>query len=201
MFGHVGKERKMRNCMRAAAWVMLTATVETVAFAQLNFDEPAGPNLPPWLLPVAGGAIVLILLVVVFLLFFRGRNPLEVEGLYLEPGVVGSRFEQLLAEIQGLTLRVQRGESKGYYRKIEQLVRVFLERIGHTDARHKSDEEIIALLKSGEVPQDMASSLMSIFERCKQGAIHETEKLDFSAGELLRDLRAIIKRAEQSSRS
>jgi hypothetical protein len=112
--------------------------------------------------------------------------------------VLGSRFEQLLAEIQGLTLRVQGGESKGYYRKIEQLVRVFLERIGYKDARHLEDNEIHALLSSGEIQQEIAAALRSIFERCKQGAIHETEKLDFSATELLRELRTIIKRVEQS---
>jgi hypothetical protein len=144
-------------------------------------------------------AAVVIGMALTFLYYGTRRLP-EMEGIVFEP-VVGSRYEQLLSEIQGLTLRVQGGESKGYYPKIERLARIFLERIGPAGARDLPDAEIEALLASGEIPQDVATALRSVFQRCKQGAIHESEKLDFTATDLLKDLRTIIKRVEQGNRS
>jgi hypothetical protein len=196
----------MRNGIRlfraAMVGALLTAAAATWAVAQNELGLPDSSDQPDWL---QRGAILLGVAVLVALaggatwvVVYRARRPEEIEGIYLEPAVVGSKFEQLLSEIQGLSLRVQGGESKGYYRKIEQLMRIFLERIGFKDARNMQDEEIESLLIGGEIQQDMAAELKSIFQRCKQGAIHETEKLDFSAADLLKDLRTIVKRVEQA---
>src|SRR5688572_25940549 len=75
--------------------------------------------------------IVIIIAVAAILAFFINNRRAALQGavnaLYTEPEVETSKFEQLLAEIQGLSLRTQSGESKGYYRKIEQLARVYIE--------------------------------------------------------------------------
>jgi hypothetical protein len=191
----------MRSVTRAVALACLIGSLNHWACAQPGVDAEAGGSggwMAHALTAVGILAAVGIVGTGIMVLFIRGRRPPELDTIYLEPVVVGSRFEQLLSEIQGLWLRVQGGESKGYYRKIEQLLRVFLERIGHKDARRMDDKQIEALLASGEIQQDLAAELRSIFQRCKQGASHETEKLDFSAAELLKDLRAIIKRVEQA---
>lgn len=160
-----------------------------------------------------GGVIILIiaLIVVVGLIALLSgggsrRREEHVDELYTEPATPrgeGSRFEQLLAETQGLHLRVQGGENKGYYRKIERLSRIFLERLGVTGARQMSYEEIMNVLNSGSFSQKQAAALQSIFERCKQGSEHEGEKVDFTAAELIKDLRMLVKQAaeEASSRS
>ena len=65
-----------------------------------------------------------------------------------EPEHGGSRFDQLLAEIQGLSLRIQGGDSKHYFRKIEQLSRIYLERTGCTGAARMTETELDSLLKN-----------------------------------------------------
>ena len=47
------------------------------------------------------------------------------------------------------------------------------------------DEEVVKILKGADMPQDIAQSLTKVYQCCKQGADRETEKLDFSAAELL----------------
>src|SRR5690606_25636009 len=128
--------------------------------------------------------IVVLLAVVValgYFLYARRRSKSGPDPLYNEPEPRSSRFEQLLAEIQGLSLRVKSGESKGYYRKIETLVRVFLERTGQPNARYMSDEEVRKILSSGSVPQELSTRLREILDRCRQGAVNESDKLDFTA--------------------
>lgn len=154
-----------------------------------------------------GGVIILIiaLIVVVGLIAMLSggsrRREEHVEEFYSEPINPGesSRFEQLLAETQGLTLRVQGGENKGYYRKIERLSRIFLERIGVSGARQMSYDEIMAVINSGNFSQKQAAALQSIFERCKQGSEHEGEKVDFTAAELIKDLRSLVKQAAEET--
>jgi uncharacterized membrane protein len=159
-----------------------------------NYQQWLGEHFGVALLAVIG--LLVMILVIYFLTNRRGRQ--IVEDMYSETEhVESSRFEQVLAETQGLYLRIQGGESKGYYRKIEQLTRIFMERTGYVGARQMSDEEIQGVLTSGAIPQKQATVLGSIFERCKQGSEHETRKLDFTAGELLKDLRNLVKQVEE----
>jgi hypothetical protein len=147
-------------------------------------------------------AVVIGLLVLGYIIYYLvGRRGQEaMEDMYSESvgPVESSRFEQVLAETQGLSLRIQGGESKGYYRKIEQLTRIFMERAGYRGARAMSEAELQALLNGGSMPQNQAAALSSIFERCKQGSDHETRKLDFTAGELIKELRDLVKQAEEA---
>jgi hypothetical protein len=152
-----------------------------------------------------GVIIILVILVaivgLVALLTSGGRRRDEhSDEIYTEPAPgESSKFEQLLAETQGMFLRIQGGESKGYYRKIERLARIFLERIGVSGARQMSFEEIVLLLNGGTFSQKQAGALLSIFERCKQGAEHEGEKIDFTATELIKDLRVLVKQAAEET--
>lgn len=158
------------------------------------YQQLLGAHFGGILLAVFG--LLALGLIIYFLMNRRGRQ--IVEDMYSETEhVESSKFEQVLAETQGLYLRIQGGESKGYYRKIEQLTRIFMERAGYVGARQMSDEEIQTILTSGAISQKQATVLGAIFERCKQGSEHETRKLDFTAGELLKDLRNLVKQVEE----
>lgn len=153
--------------------------------------------------PVGVLILVAVLLVIVvglgFMLTGRRRGHPS-EELYPEPSVAeSSRFEQLLAETQGLFLRVQGGESKGYFRKIERLTRIFLERIGIAGALLMPYDEMVALLNGGALPQKQSVILISILERCRQGSEHEGAKVDFTAGDLIKDLRLLVKQAAEET--
>jgi hypothetical protein len=140
--------------------------------------------------------VVGVLLSFAATLLMRQNSRPDVELLLNDAGLRSTRFEQLFAEIQGLSLRVRSGESKGYYRKIEQLVRVFLERTGHPGARKMEDADVRKILEKGQLPKDQSDTLLTIFNRCKQGAEHESDKLDFTAAELLRTLYGVVEAAD-----
>lgn len=170
---------------------------ETAKSAIGRLLSSGGDNMTLIYIGVAA-LIGLVILAVVWVSVGR-RTPADmVEGMYFEPEVESSKYEQLKAEVQGLYLRVQGGESKGYYRKIEQLARIFMERAGLSGACKMSVDEIGIALNGGTLPQKQAATLSSIFERCRQGAEHENQKLDFNAGELLKDLRNLIKQVEET---
>lgn len=201
-------------------WAGALALAATRALAQ----QPVAPA-PPAAAPAAekvgllqrvldsipGGSIgaivvaIVVLLVatgLVFLMTGRRRGGDHSEDFYTEPtNMESSKFEQLLAETQGLYLRIHGGESKGYYRKIEQLARIFMERIGIAGARQLPTEDLLAVLNSGSLPQKQAGALLSILERCKQGAEHESDKIDVSAADLIKDLRLLVKQAAEETAS
>jgi hypothetical protein len=139
-------------------------------------------------------AVALILIIGIVLFMRRGNN--QWDDSYAEPEPPHSRYEQLLAEIQGLTLRLAGGESPGYYRKIETLARIFLERNGFPGARQMSDVEIRAILSGGQLPPQQAQAIGSIYDRARLGAEHESEKHDFTALDLLKDLNTLIRQVE-----
>jgi hypothetical protein len=112
-----------------------------------------------------------------------------------------SRFEQLNAEMQGLTLRLQSGESRGYFKKIGTLGRVFLERIGIAGARGMSEEQLEKAVRSGQLSQEQITTLINLINRCREGAERESEKLAYTAAELLMELQNLVKQFEEASSS
>jgi hypothetical protein len=180
--------------MGAAALAGLMAA--SVANAQVE----ASQSLLGWLKDAVGFAVPMIILLLVivgigaFIMKRQGQE--KISDSYIEPEPESSKFEQLLAEIQGLYLRVHGGESKGSYRKIEMLARGFLERLGYKGARKMSEEEIHGVLNGGALSPNLAGALGTILERCKLGGEHEGQKLDFTAADLLKDLRGLIVQAE-----
>lgn len=146
------------------------------------------------------GAIVLAAVVVVAIILYvlnRNRSS-NWQTVYSEPEPRNSKFDMLQAEIQGLTLRVSSGESKGYYRKVETLGRVLLERMGYSGARKMTEEQINEILQGGRLNPNVSSKLADIFDRCRQGAVRESDKLDFSAAELLKELRLLVDQVEEA---
>ncbi|MEN6626233.1 MAG: hypothetical protein ABFD69_08420 [Candidatus Sumerlaeia bacterium] len=143
-------------------------------------------------------AIAAVVVVAVILYLLNRTRSSNWETVYSEPEPRNSKFEMLQAEIQGLTLRVSSGESKGYYRKVETLGRVLLERLGFSGARKMSEEQINQILEGGRLPQAFSAKLADIFARCRQGAVHETDKVDYSASELLKELQQLVYQVEET---
>lgn len=142
--------------------------------------------------------IVVAIIIVIGVVFYLRSRKRPGDDLYIshqEP-IENSKFEQVLAEIQGLTLRVQTGENKGYFRKIEQVTRAYMERIGVVGAREMSYDALATFLSSAALPPKHASAISSIFERCRIGAENEGLKNEFSPSDLLRDLHVLIKASE-----
>lgn len=187
---------QLKRICRTGAGVLLSSGLAARAMAQQDAATPT--FLSQWGL-ILLGVVVLVVIILTAIIIIVQRRSASLRDMYIEAEAPRSKFEQLDAEVQGLLLRVKGGESKGYYRKIERLLRVFLERTGHTDARHLSDEELEHLLSTSHLNTDQIQRLQSIFERCKAGAEHESEKLDFTAAELLRDLQNLVREADQAS--
>ncbi len=108
----------------------------------------------------------------------------------------GSSFEQLLAEIQGLTLRLKGGGGPGYFRKIEQMARVYMERLGQSDARHMNDAELREAFS--RLPPAQGQPLAAIIERCREGAAHEGQRLAFTPADLIAELGALVTQSDES---
>lgn len=143
-------------------------------------------------------AIVAVVVVAAILYLLNRSRSTNWETVYSEPEPRNSKYDMLQAEIQGLTLRVSSGESKGYYRKVETLGRVLMERMGYSGARKMSEEQINEILQGGRLNQNFAAKLADIFERCRKGAVHESDKLDFSAAELLKELSLLVNQVEET---
>jgi hypothetical protein len=143
-------------------------------------------------------AVLVIVAVAAALLLARRRQAIDWTPRNFEPEPEPSPFEQLLAEIQGVSLRIKGAAGRGFYRKIDMLGRIFLERLGHKNARTMNDDQIGAVLREGSLSEAQGQMLATIFERCRQGAEHESEKLDFNANELLKDLRTLVLQVDES---
>lgn len=188
--------------LAARAAAQMEGTTMTLSEKPASLKDKLTSNLPGG--PMGAIALLLVALVVigglVFLITGRRREEMNDEQMYTEPPQQdSSKFEQLLAETQGLFLRVQGGESKGYFRKIERLARIFLERTGTPGARQMTHEEIMSAIGGGAYTPKQTAGLVSIFERCKQGSEHEGEKIDFTAAELIKDLRVLVKQAAEDT--
>jgi len=137
--------------------------------------------------------IVLLGIIVLAIAYvIRCRMQRSLDKFYRDSDVASSKYEQLMAEIQGLSLRVQGGEGKGYFRKIETLLRVYLERLGCDGARQMTYHELDTLLERDSLPHGQNEALKAIMARCREGALDENRKLEYTASDLLKDLRRLV---------
>jgi hypothetical protein len=103
-----------------------------------------------------------------------------------------AQFEQIIAELQGLRLRIEGGEGRGVYVKVGRLARIFAERAGISDARDMNEAEFKKALDSSEFSAQQAQSLIRIVERCEHAAREDTVKLDFDPLDMVREFREVI---------
>lgn len=103
-----------------------------------------------------------------------------------------AQFEQVLAELQGLKLRIEGGEGRGVYVKVGRLVKIFAERAGVASARELSDAEFKKALEGSQFSTQQAQALCRILEKCEHATREETVKLDFDPVEMVREFREVI---------
>ena len=149
----------------------------------------------PWVVPTA---VVVALVAVIALVWALTRRRVEPPPELEAPDrhLVSSRFEQLFSEVQGLLLQTREHESKGSFRKIENLVRGLLERLGHVDARNMDEQQIRDLLAKDALPANQTESLREVFMRCREGADENVANYDLSAAQLLEQFQTIIHEIE-----
>lgn len=146
--------------------------------------------------------VPLCLIAAVAIWWMRRREEVPGEMGYEEHEIQSSKFERLLAEIQGLHLRTKSGESKGTYRKIDMLARVFLERLGHEGAREMDDQQIHDILKGGSLTENQSTRLRAIFEHCQEESQRrDAERLNVTTADLLIDLRALVQEMEDPTKT
>lgn len=107
-----------------------------------------------------------------------------------------TRFEQILAELQGLKLRIQGGEGRGVFVKTSRLVRIFADRAGIPGARDMNEVDLRKAMEGNIFSVHQAQTLARIVDRCELAAREETLKLDFDPVEMVQEFRDIIYQIE-----
>lgn len=111
----------------------------------------------------------------------------------------GSRFEQILAEIQGINLAIQNG-SGHQFSKIKRLARIFIERIGVEVTPGMTFDALQDALVNASLSPKQIQMLSSILDRCERGEVLlEDEKPDFDPLDLIKDFKYIIGQIEGRS--
>lgn len=113
-----------------------------------------------------------------------------------------SRYEQILAELQGVKLSFIGGEGRAgdggkNFPKLARLVRVFLARIGVADAANLPVKEFPLRLNGSGLSQRQIQSLMTVVERC-EAAERVTNPLKNAVDplELVRLFKAVVDQLE-----
>lgn len=132
----------------------------------------------------------------------RGRVAEEPAGEIESRHPPSSRYEQILAELQGIRLNFQSGEGRAgdgrkNYPKLARLVRVFLLKIGIADARDCPLGELELKMNGVGLSARQAQTLLSILQRCEIGE-KQTNPLKNSVEplELVRQFKAVLDQLE-----
>ena len=80
----------------------------------------------------------------------------------------GSKFEQILAETQGIKLAIESG-SGHQFGKLKRLVRIFIERIGVEVKTGMTFDELQDALVNASLSPKQIQMLSSILDRCERG--------------------------------
>jgi hypothetical protein len=153
------------------------------------FAGPSGSMI------LAGGAVALVLIGGWFMFMWRKREPIpryrggrEVES---------SHFEQVLAELQGIRLRISGGDGRAYLPKIERLVHIFADRSGIIGARAMDREALTKALGAASLSPEQIKTLGRILAQCEKARIEDTAKLDFDPLDMVKDFQAIVKELDR----
>ncbi len=132
-------------------------------------------------------------------LFFTLRNRGEAPSRpRVDREADSSPFEQILAELQGIRLRVESGEGRANVPKIARLVRIFLDKTGVPGARTVGYEELRRAVQAGKFSPHQAQEINRILERCESVGEEDfgAAVLEFDPLELIQDFRRLVYQVE-----
>lgn len=145
-------------------------------------------------LVLIGGAFALILIGGWFMFMWRKREPIP---RYRGGRVESSHYEQVLAELQGIRLRISGGDGRAYLPKIERLVHIFADRSGVIGARAMDREALTKALGAAALSPEQIKTLGRILSQCEKARLEDSIKLDFDPLDMVKDFQAIVKELDR----
>lgn len=171
-------------------------------------EAAPGGGLSEQVMKIAGiGAeVVLISLAVVaaallawlgYAYYARHRSFAPSPLLREEKEIEVSRFEQVLAELQGIRLGFESGnDTAGNFEKFARLVRIFASRAGIPAAREMPLAKLRDALTAAHFSAKHVQMLVTILERCDKAMHVRRGTLDFDPKELVKDFKYVIDQIE-----
>lgn len=108
-----------------------------------------------------------------------------------------SRFEQVLAELQGIRLGIESGnDTAGNFEKFGRLVRIFAAKAGVTGARDMPLAKLREALPAAHFSAKQTQMLVAILERSEKAMRIRRDQIDFDPKELVKDFKYVIDQVE-----
>lgn len=190
--------RKTSAGFRVALTGAAIGTVSRLASAQVDVDpadlvESATGNSSRLIL--IGGAVAALAIVGWFAIMWRRREPIPryQGGKEME----SSPYEQVMAELQGIRLRISGGDGRSYLPKVERLVHIFADRAGVIGARTMDREALTKALSGVSLSPEHIKVLSRILQQCEKARSEESVKLDFDPMDMVKDFQAIVRELER----
>lgn len=143
-----------------------------------------------------GGAVLSVGFLVYYYINREPKEPSEGAPESDADIIESSRYEQILAELQGIHLTFQVKGGRSNFAKIARLVRIFLSKLGLHNAQAMDDEELVEAIRASSLnPKDQAV-LISVIERCVRGEHLEETEWNFKPLELVRDFKRVVLQIE-----
>lgn len=142
-----------------------------------------------------GGAVAALMIVAWFIIMWRRREPIPryQGGKEME----SSPYEQVMAELQGIRLRISGGDGRSYLPKVERLVHIFADRAGVIGARSMDREALTKALSGVSLAPEHIRVLGRILQQCEKARSEESVKLDFDPMDMVKDFQAIVRELER----
>lgn len=135
-----------------------------------------------------------------FLVYYYMKRAPSAEAPEVEENEIeimeSSRYEQILAELQGIHLNLQSKGGRSNFVKIQRLVRIFLSKLGLHDAQEMDDTDLITAIRASNLNPKDQQVLCSVIERCSRGERLEEAEWNFKPLELVRDFKRVVLQIE-----
>ncbi len=106
--------------------------------------------------------------------------------------VESSQYEQVLAELQGIRLRISGGDGRAYLTKIERLIHIFADRAGVIGGRSMDREALTKAMAGVSLAPEHIKVLSRILLQCEKARTEEPVKLDFDPLDMVKDVQSIV---------
>jgi hypothetical protein len=142
-----------------------------------------------------GGIVAVLAIGGWFMIMWRRREPIPRYSGGKE--VESSQYEQVLAEIQGIRLRISGGDGRSYLPKVERLIHIFADRAGVIGGRNMDREALTKALSGISLAPEHIRVLGRILLQCEKARTEESVKLDFDPMDMVKDFQAIVQELDR----
>lgn len=187
------RKSTIRQTAPTTAAFVLTSSLAYAQVDPAEVVETAAGNSSRLIL--IGGAVAVVAIVVWFVIMWRRREPAPrfQGGREME----SSQYEQVMAELQGIRLRISGGDGRAYLPKVERLVHIFADRAGVIGARNMDREALTKALSGISLSPEQIRVLSRILMQCEKARSEESVKLDFDPMDMVKDFQAVVRELER----